>query len=443
MNGVVERCEKTVAGRAVIPEGVTRIGEAAFKDCIGLQWVRIPSTVTEIGSSAFKECTALTTFTLPNSLTRIDRQAFTHCNSLASVVIPGQVQEIGEQAFYCCESLTTVVIHPGVTKIGEEAFARCTSLVSVVIPDTVTEIAGRAFCGCTKLAQVTIPASVERIGPLAFKNCNIIQLDHPCLRIENGLALSSGAVEYCAAQLSKAVIPQGVTKIGARAFYRCETLVEVDIPDTVTEIADCAFNYCPSLAQLALPLGITRIGERTFAGCRSLSQVSIPDSVTEIADFAFGSCDIKELSHPCLQIRNGIACSEKTVRYCVQERPTIVIPEGMTEIGEAAFVPRNRRRKFRGEDVRNYAYNEYIDWEGEYRVEADFDFVTQVIIAQSITHIHSKAFEDLDNLESIVFPDTYPFCVYDSFDLGIVWEENFDYETQEYLYKLPNDRWMR
>ena len=75
-------------------------------------------------------------------------------------------------------------------------------------------------------------------------------------------------------------------------------------------------------------------------------------------------------------------------------------------------------------------------------MEADFDFVTQVIIAQSITHIHSKAFEDLDNLESIVFPDTYPFCVYDSFDLGIVWE-HFDYETQEYLYKLLDDRWMR
>lgn len=190
-----------------------------------------------------------------------------------------------------------------------------------------------------------------------------------------------------------------------------------------------------------LPSSVKRIGERTFAGYRSLSQVSIPDSVTEIADFAFGSCDIKELSHPCLQIRNGIACSEKTVRYCVQERPTIVIPEGMTEIGEEAFAPRNRRRKFRGEDAsRTSAYNEYIDWEGEYRVEADFDFVTQVIIAQSITHIHSKAFEDLDNLESIVFPDTYPFCVYDSFGLGIVWEEHFDYETLEYLYKLPDDR---
>ena len=76
-------------------------------------------------------------------------------------------------------------------------------------------------------------------------------------------------------------------------------------------------------------------------------------------------------------------------------------------------------------------------------MEADFDFVTQVIITKSITHIHSKAFEDLDNLESIVFPDTYPFCVYDSFGLGIVWEEHFDYETLEYLYKLPDDRWMR
>lgn len=227
----------------------------------------------------------------------------------------------------------------------------------------------------------------------------------------------NGVVERCEKTVAgRAVSPEGVTRIGERAFYRCETLVEVDIPDTVTEIADCAFNYCPSLAQLALPLGITRIGERTFADCRSLTSMVIPEGVTEIGEEAFADC---------------------------RSLTSIVIPEGMTEIGEAAFAPRNRRRKFRGEDVRNYAYNEYIDWEGEYRVEADFDFVTQVIIAQSITHIHSKAFEDLDNLESIVFPDTYPFCVYDSFDLGIVWEENFDYETREYLYKLPDDRWMR
>lgn len=142
--------------------------------------------------------------------------------------------------------------------------------------------------------------------------------------------------------------------------------------------------------------GVVERCEKTVAG-----RAVIPEGVTRIGKAAFKDC-----------------ISLQWVR----------IPSTVTEIGEAAFAPRNRRRKFRGEDVRNYAYNEYIDWEGEYRVEADFDFVTQVIIAQSITHIHSKAFEDLDKLESIVFPDTFPFCDYDSFDLGIVWE-HFDYET--------------
>lgn len=53
VDGVVERCEKTVAGRAVIPEGVTRIGERAFYRCETLVEVTIPSSVTEIGEAAF------------------------------------------------------------------------------------------------------------------------------------------------------------------------------------------------------------------------------------------------------------------------------------------------------------------------------------------------------------------------------------------------------
>ena len=99
MNGVVERCEKTVAGRAVIPEGVTRIGKAAFKDCISLQWVRIPSTVTEIGSSAFEGCLSLQSVRIPDSVARIGEEAFADCRSLTSMAIPEGVTKIGEEAF--------------------------------------------------------------------------------------------------------------------------------------------------------------------------------------------------------------------------------------------------------------------------------------------------------------------------------------------------------
>ncbi|MBR2461690.1 MAG: hypothetical protein IKB33_01015, partial [Spirochaetaceae bacterium] len=43
-----------------------------------------------------------------------------------------------------------------------------------------------------------MPDSVTSIGERAFKGCNITTLDHPCLKIENGLAIKDGVVLYYA-----------------------------------------------------------------------------------------------------------------------------------------------------------------------------------------------------------------------------------------------------
>ena len=40
----------------ILEEGVTRIGERAFKDCTRLEYIRIPETVSEIGTDAFAGC---------------------------------------------------------------------------------------------------------------------------------------------------------------------------------------------------------------------------------------------------------------------------------------------------------------------------------------------------------------------------------------------------
>ncbi len=55
----VVRCPGGLTG-AVIPEGVTEIGETAFLGCTGLTSVTIPDSVTGIGLSAFSSCTGLT-----------------------------------------------------------------------------------------------------------------------------------------------------------------------------------------------------------------------------------------------------------------------------------------------------------------------------------------------------------------------------------------------
>ena len=115
----------------------------------------------------------------------------------------------------------------------------------VVIPEGTTTIEDKAFSGCKRLTSVTIPDSVTSIGERAFKGCNITTLDHPCLKIENGLAIKDGVVLYYASLSASVIIPDGVTSIGRSAFENCKGLTSVTIPDSVTEIGEEAFEDCP------------------------------------------------------------------------------------------------------------------------------------------------------------------------------------------------------
>ena len=162
--------DRTQVAEAVMPEGVTRIGNCAFFNCTNLTSVTIPDSVTEIGRIVFYNCTSLTSVTIPDSVTEIGESTFSGCSSLTSVTIPDSVTTIGLDAFYGCSSLTSVTIPDGVTSIGEGAFKNCSSLTSVTIPASVTEIGESAFYNCTSLTSVTIPDSVTSIGTDAFYN---------------------------------------------------------------------------------------------------------------------------------------------------------------------------------------------------------------------------------------------------------------------------------
>ena len=186
--------------RIIIGDGVTTIGEFAFRDCSALTSVTIPNSVTTIGDGAFGDCRSLTFVTIPNSVTTIGGSAFYNCSELTFVTIPNSVTTIGDGAFYNCSELTSVTIPNSVTTIGYNAFSYCKSLTSVTIPNSVTTIAGRAFSGCSALTSVTIPNSVTKIGDYAFFNCSA---------------------------LTTVTIPNSVTKIGDNAFSYCINITQI------------------------------------------------------------------------------------------------------------------------------------------------------------------------------------------------------------------------
>lgn len=101
-----------------------------------------------------------------------------------------------------------------------------------------------------------------------------------------------------------------VTRIGGNAFWQCESLTSITIPESVTSIGDMAFFDCISLTSITISGSVTSIGEETFSCCSSLTSITLPKSVTSIGESAF--CD-------CISLTS------------------ITLPEFVTSIGKSAF----------------------------------------------------------------------------------------------------------
>lgn len=118
---------------AVLPDGLTEIGDDAFADSSTLKAVKFPKTVEKIGNRAFASCPKIKTINIPDSLVSIGERAFYNCTSLAAVVLPEGLSEIKSECFNGCKSIVSMVIPRSVTEIGGGAFSNMTSLEKIYI----------------------------------------------------------------------------------------------------------------------------------------------------------------------------------------------------------------------------------------------------------------------------------------------------------------------
>ena len=218
-------------------------------------------SVTSIGDYAFYNCSGLTSITIPNSVTSIGNNAFEGCSSLTSITIPNSVTSIGDYAFYNCTGLSSITIPNSVTDIGDLAFSSCSGLTSVTIPNSVTHINYGAFCGCSGLTSINIPNSVTSIGQGAFDECY---------------------------SLASITIPNSVTHIGGNAFHH--TAWFDNQPDGLVYVGLVAYTYKgtkPAETSITIAEGTLGIADIAFWGCENLSSITIPNSVTSIGISAF------------------------------------------------------------------------------------------------------------------------------------------------------------
>lgn len=129
--------------------------------------------------------------------------------------------------------------------IGDLAFEGCSNLESVTIPYGVTSIAYGAFVKCFSLTSVTIPDSVTYIGDGAFFSTALFNN-------QTGIKYADKWVVDCNLDAITAEIKKGTKSIAEGAFYGCESLESVIIPDSVTSIGAAAFAYCSSLESVTI-----------------------------------------------------------------------------------------------------------------------------------------------------------------------------------------------
>ncbi len=264
------------------PETVTKIGGAAFSDCVNLTGVVITSGIVEIGTNAFYGCTGLTEVNIPDNV-KIGEYLFYDCKNLKKATLPSGITELPMGTFEGCPSLEEFDIPEGVTIIPQGCFSGCAALKNVTIPSSVKEIRINAFSGCSSLEQIEIPESVELIYSYAFSGCKALK---SIVIPKKTYCFGEKTFEYCTS-LESAVIKTEAESLPIRMFSGCTALKEIVLPETLKALPMGIFSSCNALTSYTIPDGIEKIDQEAFAYCENLKDVTIPDTVTYIGKKAF------------------------------------------------------------------------------------------------------------------------------------------------------------
>lgn len=263
-----------------------------------------------------------------NGVTSIGNYAFYDCCEIGAITIPSAVSEIGEKAFYSCPNLTTVFMQNGYAPmLGADAFSQD---VSIIVPMG----AGYGYCNADEMlgwsgytSQICYDNGVSVMcGPhltwyidendVLFINGPFIEnLEDPSNSYQNAdpetmynydTGGTDESIDYSVAApwcdyrstIKEICIDDRVSNIGHCAFYGCNDVQTVYLPQKLQVIGNSAFEGCILLTYIdpnpdtgnTIPATVTSIGNRAFLNCSSLQTIEIPANVTRIHEEAFMFC---------------------------------------------------------------------------------------------------------------------------------------------------------
>ena len=227
--------------------------------------------VTGIGNNAFRYASKLISVTLTTSLTRIGHMTFIHCWNLPMVKLPAGITHIGDKAFKGCQSLVLDSLPAALQEIGKGAFEWCGKLSSVTLPSSVKVIGDGAFSGCKNLKSLTV--GIKTPPDIDKKNVfDDVPVANVTLTVPKGskAAYETAPVWKEFKQISESTVANAA--VPEARIYAAEGLVYMTLPQAATVriynlngVLVRSLTAPAGLTTVALPTGIyiVRTGERT------------------------------------------------------------------------------------------------------------------------------------------------------------------------------------
>ncbi len=410
----------------VIEEGVTSVGDYAFIGMGRATSVSFPSSLERVGDYAFAYCELLKSITFAEGLKTMGQGAFISCAELKEAKIPGTVTAIGENAFYDCGGI--IVTFGGTREVWQELYS---GKLHVICTDGTIDPG--VSCGDD------LTWALGEDGVLTISGTGEMY-DYG----DGGEALAPWNKH--SGQITTIVVEEGVSSIGANAFLGMAQVTAVTLPSTLKAVGEYGFGFCRALTQVTFPEGFASLDSYVFSYCEALTSVTLPGSLTSVGTKPFNECEKltvtfggtmeqwKALSSDELHVSctdgtiDPAAKCGKNLTWTVSDTGVLtisgtgnmynysnkgvispwhdyeitaaVLEEGITSIGNYAFI---------GIYLETVELPTTLQRVGEGAFAYCEQNLRELIFRDGLLEIGKNAFQNCEQLESMVIPSTVQF----------------------------------
>lgn len=251
-------------------------------------------------------------------------------SSISEISLPAGTT-VGDGAFSQCQQLESVIFGHGVA-IGHSAFRDCSMLASAIGSENIDVIPAHAFEGCLSLEKFTFGQGLRSVGESAFSGSALKAADMSVCTVLDSIGDWAFAGD---SSLESFVAPSHLGNLGKGIFFECGALVDVSLPDGISELPAYTFKDVSALESgVIIPENIVSIGEYALMGASSVASIELPETLETIGDGAMEGMSLLN-SVDALSLSSVPSLGEGVWAGVVQKNVVLHVDPSMQEIFES------------------------------------------------------------------------------------------------------------